>query len=62
MPFLKLFPRGFSTVEIHRVDQLILDWTTAVAGKVDWCQLSVSFNEDSLVTSMNFYGKGIEDH
>ena len=32
------------TEEIHRLDQWILDWTTAVAGKADMCQLSFSFS------------------
>ena len=51
------------TVEIHRLGQGILDWTTAVAGKADKCQLSDSFTchssgpiKDSLVQCMNFYG------
>ena len=36
-----------TTVEIHRLDQCILDWTTAVAGKADTRQLSVSFTYHS---------------
>ena len=34
-----LFAALLNTVEIHRLDQWILDWTTAVAGKADTCQL-----------------------
>ena len=34
--------REANTVEIHSLDQSILDWSSAVAGKADTCQLSVS--------------------
>ena len=57
-----------STGEIHRLDQWILDWTTAVAGKADTCQLSVSFTCHSsgpiyvtLFESTIFYGICIAD-
>ena len=38
----------FITVEIHRLDQWILDLTSTVAGKADMCQLSVSFTCNSI--------------
>ena len=44
IPHLKrLFPKSFNgTVEIHRLGQVVLDWTTAVPGKADTSSLSAS--------------------
>ena len=64
---MKLPAQVVVTVEVHRLDHWILDWTTAVAGKADRCQLSVSFIyhsigpiQDSLVQSMNFHSSTIK--
>ena len=56
-----------STVEIHRLNQYVLDWATAVAGEAYRELTHVSFTLHisgpilySLVQSMNFYGKSIK--